>query len=149
MMHLNNFCLDHGFDVPGCGYKRAGPDHKLPRCQKRVRRHGALQFHRKQPLWHLCWVRYIFPVITNFVVATGGPSLAATKCVIATAVAIGEAAMGCAVATGGLPWVVSVLTSKLFIERNNKMQHKMFIRINKIEYLSGSYSRTFIIWNPT
>ena len=40
-------------------------------------------------------------------VATGGPPLATTKCVITTAVATGGAAMGSAVATGGLPWVVS------------------------------------------
>ena len=38
---------------------------------------------------------------------TGGPPLATTKCVMATAVAAGGAAMGSAVATGGLPWVVS------------------------------------------
>ena len=45
----------------------------------------------------------VFPVIPHFVVATGGPPLATTKCVMAT----GGAAMGSAVATGGLPWVVS------------------------------------------
>ena len=45
----------------------------------------------------------IFPVISHFVVANGGPPLATTNCVMAT----GGAAMGSAVATGGLPWVVS------------------------------------------
>ena len=39
--------------------------------------------------------------------ATGGPPLSTTKCVMATAVATGGAAMGSEVATGGLPWVVS------------------------------------------
>ena len=42
---------------------------------------------------------------------TGGPPLATIKCVIATAVATSGAAMGSAVATGGLPWVVSTGTS--------------------------------------
>ena len=53
----------------------------------------------------------VFPEKTHFVVenfsTTGGPPLATTKCVITTAVATGGAAMGNAVATGGLPWVVS------------------------------------------
>ena len=40
-------------------------------------------------------------------VATGGPPVATTKWVTATMVATGGAAMGNAVATGGLPWVVS------------------------------------------
>ena len=40
-------------------------------------------------------------------VATGGPHMATTKCVMATAVATGGAAIGGAVATGGLPWLVS------------------------------------------
>ena len=40
-------------------------------------------------------------------VATGGPPLATTKCVITTEVATGGAAMGSVVATGGLPWVFS------------------------------------------
>ena len=38
---------------------------------------------------------------------TGGPPLATTKCVMATAVATGGAAMGSAVTTDGLPWVVN------------------------------------------
>ena len=38
---------------------------------------------------------------------TGGPPVATTKWVTATMVATGGAAMGNAVATGGLPWVVS------------------------------------------
>ena len=38
---------------------------------------------------------------------TGGPPLVTIKCVMATAMAIGGAAMGSEVATGGLPWVVS------------------------------------------
>ena len=46
-----------------------------------------------------------------FVVATGGPPVATTKWVTATMVATGGAAMGNAVATGGLPWVVSTGTS--------------------------------------
>ena len=49
----------------------------------------------------------VFPEKTHFVVTTGGLPLATTKCVITTAVATGGAAMGSAVATGGLPWVVS------------------------------------------
>ena len=50
----------------------------------------------------------VFPVITHFVLTTqGNPPVATTKCVITTAVATGGAAMGSAVATGGLPWVVS------------------------------------------
>ena len=48
-------------------------------------------------------ISVVFPVRTHFMVATGGPPLATTKCVMAT----GGAAMGSAVATGGLPWVVS------------------------------------------
>ena len=48
-------------------------------------------------------ITVVFPVITHFVMSTGGPPLATTKCVMAT----GGAAMGSAVATGGLPWVVS------------------------------------------
>ena len=43
-------------------------------------------------------------------VATGGPPVATTKWVTATMVATGGAAMGNAVATGGLPWVVSTGT---------------------------------------
>ena len=37
--------------------------------------------------------------------STDGPPLATTKWVATTVVAINGAAMGCAVATGGLPWV--------------------------------------------
>ena len=48
-----------------------------------------------------CIQHEIFPPV-----ATGGPPLATTKCVMATAVATAGAAMGSAVASGGLPCVV-------------------------------------------
>ena len=67
-------------------------------------------------------IHVVFPVKTHFVVATdgekfsttGGPPLATAKCVMATAVATGEAAMGSVVATGGLPWVVSTDVNIIF-----------------------------------
>ena len=54
-------------------------------------------------------------------VATGGPSLATTKCVVATAVATGEAAMGSVVATGGLPGCPISYTAKLMQNNFNRV----------------------------
>ena len=52
-----------------------------------------------------------------------------TKCVIVTAVATGGSAMGSAVATGGLPWVVSMGTSSKFIQyRNSEYSHSMIMQ---------------------
>ena len=58
-------------------------------------------------------------------VVTGGPPLATTKCVITTAVATGGAAMRSAVATGGLPWVVSTGPLWFFLHLKRSLQTRM------------------------
>ena len=59
---------------------------------------------------------------------TGGPPLATTKCVMATAVATG----GAAVATGGLPWVVS---TGFFQKLKVKNYYKLWERLSVLECL--------------